>query len=210
MHHHRNKKKMEEWVWKKLATELDHDTFEKVRAIFNYCAIDSMLDNNVLNLILTRVPVRDYKHVSLVSKRWHGICQRPEYWLPHIHRVLTPLYPLPIVLKINPFLFKSLALEQKVGWLFSDSWREEAQKNWSDRNPQVSINYRDVRFLLMDIGKDADSGDDENFSVWYPSESGRRFHEIFLLRKAGLIESGKKSYKMVKKLTKFHSRTKRG
>jgi hypothetical protein len=188
----------EEWVWKRLATELDSSTFEKVRAIFDYCAIDSMLDNNVLNLILTRVQVRDYKHVSLVCKRWHGISQRPQYWLPHICHALKPLYPLHIVLKINPFLFKHLSLGQMVGWLFSDSWIREARAEWSS-DSEVCISSRDVTFWLRHVGKRATKNDqsDETFLVGHPSPSGQRFHEIFTLRSNGLLQDGKKSYNFV-------------
>jgi hypothetical protein len=123
---------------------------------------------------LTKKVFRDYRHVSLVCKRWHAVAQTPAYWLPNIRKALQECFldqlPHAVVEKFNPFRFPEASLGVKVAWVMRSDWQANARNvTWWDQlnNPDSDANsYENSDANSYENSDENSDGEEElNFCV---------------------------------------------
>lgn len=89
----------------------------------------SNFSSNLLLCVFRHCRLEDTKSIMRVCSQWFAATQLREYWMPFIRNALQEKRLDKWVNLVNPFLFQTLSLREKVGWLFSkrDIWEETAR-----------------------------------------------------------------------------------
>lgn len=152
---------MSEWAFSQLYAQygqrIIHDNFiEEWKRLQDHHI--SNFSSDLLLCIFRHCRLEDTRHIMRVCRQWFGATQLREYWMPFICKTLQVKGLVNWVNLVDPFLFQTLTLGEKVGWLFAQNMRGLMQGNGKDEGIRyLSIAYSvkmEMTFIFEDKNPD--------------------------------------------------------